>query len=287
MNNITHKIFPGKVLLFGEYTVIHGEDTLAIPLYKKTANWDYDDLEFESRESLDKFIDYLIVQGIGKVDLKRFSNEWKDGLFLESNIPKGYGAGSSGSVVASVYDAFMDKETTDYNELRALFIKMENFFHGSSSGVDPLVSYFGKSIHLSKGDVHLIDSESLLINNLYLWDSGVSRSTAPLVDWYKSSYNEFLKPIVEEKLIPANQKLITSYLDNNKSSFKQFFEQLEKIQLKYLVPMFPRKIKDSLLVLKENYDISFKLCGAGGGGYYLIYSESKEIENESAIIPLA
>jgi mevalonate kinase len=286
MEDITNKIYPGKALLFGEYTVIHGGDSLAIPLYKKTANWDYDDLEFESRESLDRFVDFLVVQGIGKLDLEKFSNEWNDGLFLDSNIPKGYGAGSSGSIVASVYDAFMSKVPDDSKELRELFIKMENFFHGSSSGIDPLVSYFGKPVYLNNGSINLIEADSDLSRNLYLWDSGVSRTTAPLVEWYKNSYNEFLKPIVDEKLIPINQKLIASYLNEDRNSFRQNFAVLEKNQLKYLIPMFPSEIKNSLLSFKETYNLMFKLCGAGGGGFYLLYSEDNEIQNESGIIPL-
>ena len=72
-SHIIDKVYPGKVLLFGEYTVIHGRDSVAIPLYKKTANWDYDDLEFESRDTIDKFIDFLVLNGIGEVKLESVS----------------------------------------------------------------------------------------------------------------------------------------------------------------------------------------------------------------------
>ncbi len=285
-SNIINKVYPGKVLLFGEYTVIHGGDSLAIPLYKKTANWDYDDLEFESRESIDNFVDYLILNGIGEIDIDAFHKEWKKGLFLDSNIPSGYGAGSSGSVVAAVYDGFMKDVSSEKNLLRELFIKMENFFHGSSSGLDPLVSFFGKTVHISNGDMEIREENYRILDNLYLWDSGISRKTSPLVHWYKTQLEKGLKAKIDSDLIPLNEKLIKSFLESDDGSFADYFEKVETFQTTYFIPMFPHSIKQQLNRMKEDYGASFKLCGAGGGGFYLLYSKNIEIQQEANIIPL-
>ena len=287
MGDLINKIYPGKTLLFGEYTVIHGGDSLAMPLYKKTANWDFDELEFESRESLDKFIDYLVVKGIGSVKLEKFSSLWQGGLFLESNIPAGYGAGSSGAVVAAVYDSFLEHTTEEPEEIRKIFKLMENHFHGSSSGLDPLVSYYGKGVHISNSCLKLVDIDGPLLSNLYLWDSGESRSTAPLVEWYKKKLERGFRAIIEERLIPMNNELITSFLEDKKDTFSYVFEKVEKFQLKYFTPMFPSHIREVLLGLKEEFNCNFKLCGAGGGGYYLIYCKNQDIKHKASIIPLA
>ena len=284
--DLFNKVYPSKVLLFGEYTVIHGGDSLAIPLYKKTANWDYDDLEFESRESIDSFIDYLVVNGIGEINLEVFSEEWNNGLFLESNIPSGYGAGSSGSLVAAVYDSFMKHTTSDHSELRELFVKMENHFHGTSSGIDPLVSFLGKTLHLSNGKINVLEDDFPILENLYLWDSGFSRKTAPLVQWYKETLDKGLRQSVDEELSPMNQLLISSFITSDRFTFKQMFQEVEKFELNYFIPMFPHSIKQGLNRMRNNYGISYKLCGAGGGGFYLIYSENKSILEEPNIIPL-
>jgi len=286
MAELIDKVYPGKALLFGEYTVIHGGNSLAIPLYSKTANWDFDDLEFESRDSIDKFIDYLVVQGIGSVDLEKFSSAWESGLFLESNIPSGYGAGSSGSVVAAIYDAFMEHGTQETTVIREIFKKMEDYFHGSSSGLDPLVSYFGQAVLIQDQKLSLLDVDSSILENLYLWDSGYSRKTAPLVDWYKEKLEQGLVNSIEEKLIPANNQLIDSFLTNSKVKFTEAFQQVENFQLKYFTPMFPAHIKKDIMSIKEQYNCNFKLCGAGGGGYYLVYCENKEIIKESKMIAL-
>lgn len=286
MAELIDKVYPGKALLFGEYTVIHGGNSLAIPLYSKTANWDFDDLEFESRESIDKFIDYLVVQGIGSVDLDKFSSEWEDGLFLESSIPFGYGAGSSGSVVAAIYDSFMLKSAEEPAEIREIFKTMENYFHGSSSGLDPLVSYFGKAVHIDNENLNILEVNSPILEKLYLWDSGESRSTSTLVDWYKEKLKKGFLETINEKLMPLNNQLIDSFLTDRENEFAALIEKVENFQLKYLIPMFPSHIKEELMTIKEEYNCNFKLCGAGGGGYYLIYSDDAEIRHRKNIIPL-
>ncbi len=285
-SHIIDKVYPGKVLLFGEYTVIHGGDSVAIPLYKKTANWDYDDLEFESRDTIDKFIDFLVLNGIGEVKLESFSKEWKKGLFLYSNIPIGYGAGSSGSLVAAIYDCFMNHTHKSTIDLRKVFIKMENYFHGSSSGLDPLVSFLGKAIHVEKDKVHQIDGDFPILDNLYLWDSGIGRKTAPLVKWYKEQLDKGMKHSVNGELLPLNKSLIFSFLHSLENDFELAFKAVENFQTTYLIPMFPHSIKQRLNRIKHEYSASYKLCGAGGGGFYLIYTNNKEIRNETNIIPL-
>lgn len=287
MEDIINKIYPGKILLFGEYTVLHDSNSLAIPLYNKTANWDYDDLEFESRESLDQFIDYLVLLGAAEFDIDGFSKEWEEGLFLESTIPNGYGAGSSGAVVAALYDCFVKNKTNDLKELRIIFQQMEAHFHGTSSGLDPLVSYTGQGIIIEDNTINIQNvEENTLLDNLYLWDSGVSRKTGPLVTWYKDQLKSIsFKNLVHGNLIPLNNSLITSFIEEENSIFIDKLKELEDFQFQYFKKMFPAEIKRELKKLKEKYSATVKLCGAGGGGFYLFYSDDDEI-SDSHIIPL-
>lgn len=287
MEDLIDYIYPGKVLLFGEYTVIDGGDSLAIPLYKKTANWDYDELEFESRESLDQFVDFLMLNGMVDFDLDLFSSEWEAGLFLESNIPSGYGAGSSGAVVAALYDCFVHAKKDDIHELRAIFQKMESYFHGTSSGIDPLVSYVGKGILIEKEEIHVQDVDhNLILNNLYLWDSGIPRKTNPLVQWYKTQMKSTsFKNLIFNTLFPLNEALIKSFIIEDQVSFLENLKLLEDFQIQFLKKMFPLEIKEKLYQLKKEYNATIKLCGAGGGGYYLIYCEDERIRDEVSIIP--
>ena len=81
-------------------------------------------------------------------------------MYFDSSIPQGYGVGSSGALVAAIYDKYAtDKITVLENltrekllKLKIIFSKMESFFHGKSSGLDPLNSYLSLPILINSKD---------------------------------------------------------------------------------------------------------------------------------------
>ena len=77
-----------------------------------------------------------------RISVDAFKKELAAGLYFRSTIPVGYGLGSSGAVVAGVFDRYSQGQTLeDLNALRSILGKMESCFHGKSSGLDPLVCY--------------------------------------------------------------------------------------------------------------------------------------------------
>ncbi len=265
------RIYPAKILLFGEYTVIHGSDSLAIPFDGYFAQWKYSKKEQESRKSLADYAVFLRDQCSDFIDVTSLELELQAGLYLESSIPRGYGAGSSGSVVAAIFDCFSTVDIVELGPLRAHFQQMESYFHGSSSGIDPLVSYLKQAIYLRDGGFEVVDiSKSFrILDRLFLFDSGMSRSTAPLVDWYKKKLEEDdFRQVIYAELIPLNGRVMRALLENDLSSFERCIQEISSIQWQYFTKMMDVESVRKLLVL----DLSFKLCGAGGGGFYLIYS---------------
>src|SRR5690625_6608275 len=73
----------------------------------------------------------------------------EEGMYFDSIIPQGYGVGSSGALVAAIYERYalnkieIEQEISKeiISELKEVFSKMESFFHGTSSGIDPLICY--------------------------------------------------------------------------------------------------------------------------------------------------
>ena len=90
-------------------------------------------------------------------DLKRDIDQ---NLHFDSSIPQGYGVGSSGALVAAIYDHYADDKITVLENLtrekllrlKSIFSKMESFFHGKSSGLDPLNSYLSLPILINSKD---------------------------------------------------------------------------------------------------------------------------------------
>ena len=195
-------LFYSKILLFGEYGIIKDSKGLSIPynFFKgalKSKNKGSEAAK-KSNASLRAFAEYLkdLQQKDHKLvtfDLEALNKDVADGMYFDSSIPQGYGVGSSGALVAAIYDKYaIEKITVLENltrekllKLKAIFGKMESFFHGKSSGLDPLNSYLSLPILINSKNN--IESTSIPSQNLdgkgavFLLDSGSTGETAPMV----------------------------------------------------------------------------------------------------------
>ena len=269
--------YHSKVILFGEYSMIFDSTALMVPLKKFSAQWRFAtpqsaDGSEASNASLQRFADYLAtLEGMDEtIDLQRLDDHLSHGLFLVSNVPSGYGLGSSGTLVAAVYDAYAKQKTDDYLQLKALFGKMESYFHGSSSGIDPLQCYLGKPFKITPEGVELLSDDFLKKNiHICLIDTKIKSNTKPLVNHFKQQREnpDFLNRFQTE-YTPNVLSCIDRLIEGDNELFFKSLKQLTKGQLEFLRPM----ITDNTLALFEaDYDFHFsvKISGSGGGGYVL------------------
>ncbi|MEE3148751.1 MAG: mevalonate kinase, partial [Bacteroidota bacterium] len=196
-------LFYSKILLFGEYGIIKDSKGLSIPynFYKGALKVDEhpDEVAVKSNESLGRFAVYLKELQENQPDLVQFDIEALQedvakGMYFDSTIPQGYGVGSSGALVASIYDKYaFDKITILENltrekllKLKHIFGQMESFFHGKSSGLDPLNSYLSLPILInSKDDIEPAGIPSQTPDGkgaVFLLDSGIVGETAPMIN---------------------------------------------------------------------------------------------------------
>ena len=157
-----------KVILFGEYSMIFDATALVIPLKRFSAQWQFPQSRnlassLPSNQSLKQFCKYLSEnQELSNLfDFQSFDKDLNEGLFLASNVPSGYGLGSSGALVAAVYDRYAIQKTEDYLQLKTCFGQMESYFHGSSSGIDPLQCYLGQPFRITPKGVQILSDEFL------------------------------------------------------------------------------------------------------------------------------
>ena len=122
-------IYYGKILLFGEYSVLLGSMGLSIPYVHFRGelsfpnNDKYTDLDYakKSNKELSKYVEYIEKQVIDgqmpvNIDVKRLKADISDGLFFDSTIPEGYGLGSSGALVASIYKKYANPSNPTFKE---------------------------------------------------------------------------------------------------------------------------------------------------------------------------
>ena len=285
--------YNGKVILFGEYSMIFGSNALLIPYYSVSGEWSSIinrpcERGIESNRNLFKYYDYLRENDRFRIlDLRRMGMELKAGLFFDSNIPTGYGVGSSGALVAAIYDRFKLIEIKETDKLIEFLAAMENYFHGSSSGIDPLQCYFGKPFVLN-GQQTTDNGQQILSDDfisedihIFLIDTKITSPTAPLVNIFKEKRND--SSYVEKfnnKYVPLVNNCISSLIEKKDDEFFNNVSQLSKMQTEMLGHTIPENVKEFFFfdINKDGFQI--KLCGAGGGGFLLGFTKDIERTNK-------
>ncbi len=288
-------IFYAKILLFGEYSVILNSKGLIIPYSHfrgelATLNKDrYTDFEFAKRSNkqlLEYANELWKLQKASKlnvkIDVAAFIEDVNNGLYFESTIPQGFGLGSSAALVASVYSKYANEKINSRRQisseeilkLKNDFAELEAFFHGTSSGVDPLNSYIKYPV-LIKGNnqfetVGIPRNENGQDNAIFLLDTGKSRKTGPLVKLFlEKSKDKNYDKAIRQKLIPINNQCIDSLINGDLDRFRNSLKQLSEFQLNYFSEMIPESCRSSWETGLNDDSYYLKLCGAGGGGFVL------------------
>ena len=283
-------LFYSKILLFGEYGIIEDSKGLSIPynFYKgalKIPN-KINSISKSSNDILIDFLNYLKQRKIN-LDLVKFASDLDKGLYFDSSIPKGYGIGSSGALVAAIYDKYaFEKITVLENltqekllKLKDIFSNMESFFHGKSSGLDPLNSYLSIPILInSKRDIKVTGIPSQKSNGngaVFLMDSGKIGSTAPMVSIFMDKMKkDGFRKIINEKFIKHTNLCVDDFLKGDLKSLFDNTKKLSKIVLDNFKPMIPKEFHNVWQRGIENNSYFLKLCGSGGGGYILGFTEN-------------
>lgn len=293
---MTTNFYPSKLLIFGEHTVLRGSQALAMPLLTYGGQWQFSNNKTRQYD-LPVFAHYikkLVENGAISLDTEGVFSDLDKGLFFESNIPSGYGAGSSGALVAALYDRFgLDKSLT-ISELKIILGRIESFFHGESSGLDPLVSYVKKPI-LIRSDKTMTTLETAE-NDLprFLLDTKQSRKTAPLVTLFleKTARSPEFNGLILSELVPLVDEAITAFLTNQTDFLFETVHKISWFQHRFLPEMIPMVYKNVWLEGLASDVYKLKLCGAGGGGFILGFcknlTETKQVLAKSgfSIIPI-
>jgi mevalonate kinase len=285
-------LFYSKILLFGEYGIIEDSKGLSIPFNFFKGGLRIGDMseliEKESNLNLKKFRDYLLKIEITTVefDFEKLNLDLDKGMFFDSSIPQGYGVGSSGALVAAFYDRYAINKITVLENLtkskilvlKNIFSTMESFFHGKSSGLDPLNSYLSLPILIhSKNEVEttgIPSQESKGKGAVFLLDSGKSSDTAPMVDlFFKSMKNKNYNKMIQEEFIKTTDNCVDDFLNGNFNSLFKNIKVLSKVVLKNFKPMIPENFHNIWAKGIESDEYFLKLCGSGGGGYILGFAK--------------
>ena len=287
------RAFFGKIMLFGEYSVIHKARALTIPLPNFSGRFSFvvnegDAYSLASNKLLKEYLAFLkqgskILSDCGlQLNIEAFASDLEKGLFFKSNIPQGYGAGSSGALVAAVYERYLPSalnhapvpDSKKLEQLKRGFAQMEAFFHGTSSGIDPLSCFLAIPL--------LIDAEHGILPaeippfdpakkfGFFLLDTQMIRQTEPLVNTFREKYqNLAFQSFFHNEYIPLVDQCIEALIAGDLVLLFNLTGKLSELQLKHFSQMIPARYGPLWQHGIDSGKFFLKLCGAGGGGFIL------------------
>ena len=287
-------LFFAKILLFGEYGIIKDSKGLSIPynFYRgalKIPN-EKNQSNTDSHQKLLAFAEYLKTLDTRLVtfDWNQLKADLDREMYFDSSIPQGYGVGSSGALVAAIYDQYAFHKITVLEnltkdkllKLKQVFSLMESFFHGKSSGLDPLNSYLSLPI-LIKSSTNVeptgIPYQKQGKAAVFLLDSKIIGETEPMVTIFMNKMkNEGFRKMFSEEFAMHTDSCIEDFLQGDVKSLFSNMKSLSKVVLENFKPMIPSAFHKLWKQGIDSNDYYLKLCGSGGGGYILGFAKDYE-----------
>ena len=210
----------------------------------------------DSQKKILEFIEYLKkkVKNLPDLDWLSINKDKKNNLFFESNITQGYGLGSSGALVAAFYDRYVkDKISSEekltknkLQKLKNIFSEMESYYHGESSGIDPLNCYLGLPILIkSQNEIQVTkmpEENALGYGGIFILDSGTSSDTSSMVSlFFKKMEDENFNYMMKKQFIKYSKTCINEFLNGNINSMFNSIKILSEVTLNNFQPMIPNK----------------------------------------------
>ncbi|MHC1778286.1 MAG: mevalonate kinase [Lentimicrobium sp.] len=295
-------IFYAKILLFGEYSILCDSMGLTIPythfrgelsFIRDDKYTDYD-FAVSSNRLLREYAAYirkLKDEGalLCNFDIDAFENDINHSLYFESTIPQGYGIGSSGALVAALYERYVVGHISQFKripkdeilKLKQIFSQMESYFHGTSSGMDPLNCYVKHPLLIhNKKDICMVGIPRNKHDDngaIFLINTGNPGKTGPLVNLFLDNckIDDFMSRVRDE-MIPLNDACIKSLIKGETKKFFSTLRELSGFLYENLSPMIPETFKKIWRYGLESQTFYLKLCGSGGGGFLLGFTDDFE-----------
>lgn len=297
--------FNSKILLFGEYTVLQNSMALVVPCDLYSGRLDFYDtatnkkFALQSNEFLKKFSGFIAshMDENFVLEVKRLEQELANGLFFQSTIPQGYGLGSSGALVVAIFLRYLKKaknvkddlKVITYHKmqgLKAALGKLESFFHGVSSGLDPLSIILNEPL-LYKGAK---DIETTILpakttegkNVIFLLNTHIPRNTSILMKKFdRLQEDPGFQNRLRDELAGYNNNAIGQFLKNDSEGLHKSLYNISSFQLREMHEFIPDTLHATVEQGFEHGDYFLKLCGAGGGGFMLGFTRDWEKTSES------
>ncbi len=284
---------PGKVLLFGEHSVVYKKPALAIAINKRAyatvrkikerkiiirtpdLNLEH---AYDNNSEYNNSPTYPIYYVAKKIlDISEYNQGLE--ITIKSEIPIGGGLGSSAAVsvvtayaVSRILDLKFNKE-----QVSKIAYEGEKILHGTPSGIDNTISTWGGALEFYNGKI-----ERLNINDtppLIIVNTKISRSTKQLVEKVRQLYNR--NPDIVKHIFDAMGSIAKI---GKESLLKGDWERIGELMninqgLLASIGVSNHIIENIIGTALKNGALGGKITGAGGGGCLLILTKENNQQN--------
>ncbi len=275
--------FPSKILLFGEYIVLYGANALLIPYRKYHGKLAFahplSKVQKESNIILHDFSSFLKRKAVYGLNFTILEKDLSQGLFFDSNIPQGFGLGSSGALCAALYKKYSIKNYSFAHPLmfKNFFSSLESYFHHHiASGLDAMACFFQKDFLYSRGNFFFIRHCLKKRINIFLLNTKKQAKTKEVKNIFE---NKILKKYIHNNwiniFVKMNNMCIKNILNYSIHDFWPALFALSQFMLQHFQALIPSQFHDIWAYGLSTKAYGLKLCGSGGGGYLLGFTKNR------------
>jgi mevalonate kinase len=267
---------PGKWILSGEHSVLRGQPAIALPhsQYRFTLKYEpnSNDLKIYPNSIANEVTPLfsLLQERWGR---KPAMKHMKGSLHFESTIPLRAGFGSSAAFCYAVTAWFAEAYGTEDKDLVEEASRLEDHFHGKSSGLDVAVVASRTPIFYYRGEPPQKLKLSV-IPRFTFHDSGVRASTQKCISQVESfiSRDPSLGVLYDKKMGSCSnairEALVDYSSDRSEQAVLQIAEAMNQAQeCFYAWDLVPEEVRTIEKQLREAGALGIKVTGAGGGGF--------------------